>query len=78
MLDRLRAFRISKEYDPITFLEMAMTARWTPEQRNAKVAAAAKLKESDKAAYTKAWEEITADDRSRPHHSLGYLGDLSR
>ena len=65
---RLSAFRISSDYDPTTYLEMAHSNRWTPEQRAKRLQAATSL--TDAAEKRKALADLAADDKREPIPAL--------
>ena len=70
-LARLATYRISDDYDPISYLEMAHSGRWPPELRQAKLAAANAL--VDVAAKRDALALINADDAKAPIPALMQL-----
>ena len=63
-LDRLRTYRSSADFDPTTYLELAMSGRMTPEMRAEANAAAAAIQ--DPAARRSALAAIAEDDERRP------------
>ena len=71
LLQRLNSYRLSAEYDPITYLEMAHSARWTPDLRAVKMAATTAL--PDGAARKALTADIKADDARAPIPALMQL-----
>ena len=67
LLSRLSEYRQSAAYEPITYLEMAHSGRWTPEQRHEKVSAALTQTGS---ARRDALAAIEADDKRAPVPAL--------
>jgi hypothetical protein len=64
LLSRLSDYCQSAAYEPITYLEMAHTGRWTPEQRHKKVSAALALTGSARC------DALAADDKQTPVPAL--------
>ena len=70
-LERLRQYRLTSEYDPVSFLEIAHSGRLTPELRAEKKAAAEKLPAG--AAKRDALQAIVDDDLRAPLPALMQL-----